>query len=249
MNEFSKKPADSGHHWISISDMMSGLMMVFLFIAVSYMINVIKQKDDISAKKEKVDEIVRTYEEKQKNILNDLKKEFEKDEAEWGAKVQDDLSIRFSINEDPALIQARQKVFFKVGNSLIEKDFKVILNDFSPRYFKIMDKYRDVIEEIRIEGHSSSEGLKDSLEEPYIYNMGLSQARTREVLKYILNLKQISDKRDWEWIKEKLTANGLSSSKPLPDKENEDKEKSRRVEFRVKTNAETQIMKIIEELK
>lgn len=248
MNEFSKKPADSGHHWISISDMMSGLMMVFLFIAVSYMINVIKQKDDISAKKEKVDEIVRTYEEKQKNILNDLKKEFEKDEAEWGAKVQDDLSIRFSINEDPALIQARQKVFFKVGNSLIEKDFKVILNDFSPRYFKILDKYRDVIEEIRIEGHSSSEGLKDSLEEPYIYNMGLSQARTREVLKYILNLKQISDKRDW--IKEKLTANGLSSSKFLL-KENgeEDQVKSRRVEFRVKTNAETQIMKIIEELK
>lgn len=248
MNEFSKKPADSGHHWISISDMMSGLMMVFLFIAVSYMINVIKQKDDISAKKEKVDEIVRTYEEKQKNILNDLKKEFEKDEAAWGAKVQDDLSIRFSINEDPAVIQAKQKVFFKVGSHIIERDFKVILNDFSPRYFKILDKYRDVIEEIRIEGHSSSEGLKDSLEEPYIYNMGLSQARTREVLKYILNLEQISDKRDW--IKERLTANGLSSSKVIPkDNGEEDKEKSRRVEFRVKTNAETQIMKIIEELK
>jgi len=35
---------ESGEEWISISDMMAGLMMIFLFVAVSYMVHVIDEK-------------------------------------------------------------------------------------------------------------------------------------------------------------------------------------------------------------
>ena len=49
-----KDSSEDGDHWISISDMMSGLMMVFLFIAISYMINVVREKD-------KIKEIAITY--------------------------------------------------------------------------------------------------------------------------------------------------------------------------------------------
>ena len=37
--------ANEEENWISVSDMMAGLMMVFLFIAISYMIQINKEKD------------------------------------------------------------------------------------------------------------------------------------------------------------------------------------------------------------
>ena len=73
--------------------------------------------------------------------------------------------------------------------------------------------------------------------------MKLSQDRTRSVLEYVMSLPQVSNQR--EWLKNYLTANGLSSSKLIMTNGVEDKEKSRRVEFRVKTNSEKRIVKII----
>ena len=49
-----------------------------------------------------------------------------------------------------------------------------------------------------------------------------------------------------EWLKQNVTANGLSSSKLIYDSNGaENRELSRRVEFRVKTNAEKRIAKIL----
>jgi hypothetical protein len=48
------------------------------------------------------------------------------------------------------------------------------------------------------------------------------------------------------WAKQLITANGLSSSQPILVNGMEDKGLSRRVEFRVRTNAEAQLEKIAE---
>jgi hypothetical protein len=49
------------------------------------------------------------------------------------------------------------------------------------------------------------------------------------------------------WLKRFVTANGLSSSQPiLNDDQSENLEMSRRVVFRVRTDAETRISKILE---
>lgn len=78
--------------------------------------------------------------------------------------------------------------------------------------------------------------------------MKLSQDRSRNVLKYVLEIRDLQDK---EWIKKYLTANGLSSSKLIFDLDgNQNKEESRRVEFRVVTKSEKlidKIKKLIEE--
>jgi outer membrane protein OmpA-like peptidoglycan-associated protein len=75
--------------------------------------------------------------------------------------------------------------------------------------------------------------------------MALSQDRTRATLEYCLMLPQIESNR--QWIKSLLTANGLSSSKPiLLSNGQEDTVRSRRVEFKVKTNSEKQIIKILQ---
>lgn len=76
--------------------------------------------------------------------------------------------------------------------------------------------------------------------------MQLSQARTLSVLKFVLSEKSIPDQA---WTKNLLTANGLSSSKLiLRDDGIENEQGSQRVEFRVRTNADEHINKIIDDL-
>jgi outer membrane protein OmpA-like peptidoglycan-associated protein len=135
-----------------------------------------------------------------------------------------------------------------VGDAEVKEKFKVILDDFFPRYIKVLKQYQLDIEEIRIEGHTSSEWSKNSItdDRTYFLNMALSQNRTRATLEYCLMLPQIASDRSW--IKQILTANGLSSSKPILVNGSEDTVHSRRVEFKVKTNSETQILKILQRM-
>ena len=65
--------------------------------------------------------------------------------------------------------------------------------------------------------------------------MELSQNRTRSVLEYCFGLMT---QEQIKWAKSLITANGLSSSQPILVHGVEDKSLSRRVEFRVRTNAE-----------
>jgi len=230
MNIFRVKSSDD-NEWGPIADLMSGLMIVFLFISVTYMLNVNREKD-------RIQEIAVTYNKLQTRLYDDLNNAFRGDLEKWGAVIDEStLSVRF---ESP-------EILFGTGSSEIKPRFQNILNDFFPRYIEILygEKYRNDIEEIRIEGHTSSEWLKKTTEiQAYFNNMELSQNRTRAVLEYVLSSTNMSnDKKDW--VKKTTTANGLSSSKLIFENEIEDKERSRRVEFRVRTNAETQIVKIL----
>ena len=110
------------------------------------------------------------------------------------------------------------------------------------------DEYRDNIEEIRIEGHTDSKGSYES-------NMELSQGRTRTILNYCLEIMPdtiiYKDSTLSEWAKSRITANGLSFSHLIIDKETgeENPELSRRVEFRIRTNAESKMEEILDSLR
>jgi len=230
MAQLFEENVESESQWVSISDLMSVLMMIFLFIAITYMLNVIKEKD-------KIKEIAVTYNKLQTELYDDLMTEFKNDLDNWNADIdKQTLSVKFEAPD----------VLFASGSSTLQPKFKEILEDFFPRYVKILtsEKYKADIEEIRIEGHTSSEwSFEAPAEQAYFYNMELSQDRTRKVLEFVLRNEKLDGNKDW--IRERLTANGLSSSKLIARNGVEDKEKSRRVEFRVRTNAEKRIVKIL----
>lgn len=76
----------------------------------------------------------------------------------------------------------------------------------------------------------------ESSDDAYFKNMALSQDRTRSILQFAMDLPLAS--RLTEWAKPLITANGLSSSKLVLNKEGrEDAARSRRVEFRLITAA------------
>jgi outer membrane protein OmpA-like peptidoglycan-associated protein len=219
-------------HWIPLSDLMTGLMVIFLLIAVSYMIQV---ETDAA----RIKDVAIAYSEIKDALFEDLNREFDKDLPKWKAQLlKNDLTIRFSEPE----------VLFATGSSELKPEFQRILQDFFPRYVKILTsrKYRDSITEVRIEGHTSSDwnGVA-SAGDAYFLNMELSQARTRSTLAYVMSLP--ADQDQVAWLRHFVTANGLSSSRLITDAKGvEDVARSRRVEFRVRTDAETRLAKILE---
>ena len=229
----SSKQKDDGEHWLTVSDLMAGLMMVFLFIAIAFMRHV-------SIERDKIKDVAVAYQENQVAIFDALNSEFENDLNPWQASIdKETLSFQFDSPE----------VLFASGASSLKVEFKQILADFIPRYLLVLDKYRSSIDEVRIEGHTSSEwGNGTNQDDAYFFNMSLSQNRTRSVLNYSYFLSKLSSEQR-AWIKSSFAAVGLASSRlKLNEDKTENKQKSRRVSFRVITNADIQIRKIVEGL-
>lgn len=225
--------SDAGDQWLSISDLMAGLMVFFLFIAILYI-------QPLQRIKTNVEEIVTTWEEGEEQLFQALHKEFEPDLKIWDAELdRDDLSIRFN----------SPHVLFEPGESEVRPTFKRVLRDFFPRYLEVLSPFveAELIAEIRIEGHTSSawDGVDDK--QAYFLNLKLSQDRTRSVLEYALSLEEAE--KFYGWSRPLITANGLSSSRLiLLDNGAENSERSRRVEFRVKTTTEQKLQEVLGEL-
>ncbi len=216
---------EDGAHWLSVSDLMAGLMMIFLFISISFMSHVQIERDQIK-------EIVVIANDTQLAIYEALQDEFEDDLERWNAELdRQTLTVRFK----------QPEILFAASSAKLKPQFKAILQDFFPRYVRRLAVFQDSIAEIRIEGHTSSEwGMSVSNQEAYFLNMDLSQERTRSVLEYCYTLPSIAG---YPWLKGRIAAVGLSSSKLILDHAgHEDKEKSRRVEFSIKTNFEKRII-------
>ena len=240
----AKAATTTEDHWIPLSDLMTGLMMIFMLVAVVFMVQVEAQRkraDEARAEAEQKAHLMRDVAEQYDSIRNqlydDLHREFAADLPKWKATLDPDLSIRF---DEP-------EVLFDTGKSDLKPQFTSILRDFFPRYVKIIagDKYRDNIEEVRIEGHTSTIWSgQTNADDAYFFNMELSQSRTRSALAFVLLLPQVAERK--RWLAAHMTANGLSSSHPRlnPDR-SENREASQRVEFRVRTNAETRIGDIL----
>ncbi len=226
----SKQTVEGGDQWMSVSDLMAGLMMVFLFISVALMRDAVNERD-------KIKEVAIAYEQTQQALYLALMDEFEDDLEKWGAEIdRQNLSFNFTSPD----------VLFANGQAQLRTEFTSILDDFTPRYLNVLDQYRSSIQEVKIEGHTSSRWNSDSSDtEAYFNNMRLSQSRTRAVLNYIM-LQDVVQETYADWVKMHIAAVGYSSSKLVKNSDGSENEiRSRRVSFRVITNAEMQIRKIL----
>lgn len=219
---------------LSIGDLMAALLLIFILLVGATLLLI--KKDE-----ERTVELISEYEALQDSLYQDLRTEFEDDLPRWSAVIErKTLSIRFTEPE----------VLFEKGEATVRPRFKKILNNFFPRYIRILRRpqYRSSIREIRIEGHTSSEWSPGATEEEaYFNNMRLSQDRTRTVLRYVL--RTLGREPMSDWTRNLITANGLSSSELIyTESGKEDREASRRVEFRVRTNAESQLERILDQL-
>ena len=208
---------------LSIGDLMAALLLIFVLLLAS---TLLKLQDEFETKSQ----VAERYTAIKEDIYKELMIEFKEDLVKWNATIDSSLTIRF---QEP-------DVLFETNQFELKNAFKVILKDFFPRYIKVISKpkFKDNIEEIRIEGHTDNVGN-------YYHNMELSQNRTRSVLTYVLDNTELNPQTK-QWVKDNLTANGLSFSKPIADNGTEEgRYRNRRVEFMIRTNAEKQIDEIL----
>ena len=199
--------------WESISDLMAGLMMIFLFMGLAFLLQIMIDE-------EKRQQEMQDFKSK---IYVDLKNSFRDEELkQWGVDIDEQkLSVAF---KEP-------DVLFDLNESTLKPHFQEILSSFIPRYFEVIRKpeYINNIAEIRIEGYASKEDSEDPNSDfSYFYNMKLSQDRARNVLQYIFWIWQVQSYKDW--LRTNVITNGYSYSKASGDKD-----KDRRVEFRIIT--------------
>lgn len=228
--------------WIPYADLMTVLMVIFLFISLAYM-------GLVQYQKKQQDKIFEEYKETKENLYNELKETFKNDFQKWNLELDKDLSIKFT----------NPQVLFDEGKSDVTPTFQNILKEFLPKYLNVVmqDKYKSKIAEIRIEGHTNTKPINKT-NDPYIDNMELSQNRARNVLGFLrqqdcfIQLEPNRKDRLQYW----LTANGLSYGRTIDANSNLtfnsntaiDPNKSRRVEFRIVTTSELLVQKVIDQL-
>lgn len=215
--------------WLSVSDLMTGLMVIFLFISIAY---ISKVQDN--------QEVLSDYVETKTRLHDKLVDKFQNDTTRWQMTIGRDLSMKF---KNPT-------VLFAQGSADLTPEFKSILNEFLPKYFDILlrDSLRNQIEEVRIEGHTDIVPYPKLDPDPYIANAILSQQRALSVLRYFRQMPSYQNytQKDKKCLEFWLTANGLSYGKSLDSDGNytyESKKKanfpmSRRVEFRIITRGD-----------
>ena len=138
--------------WMSVSDLMTGLMVIFLFIAIAYMSRVQENQN-----------VLVDYVETKAKLHEKLVQEFENDASRWQMAIGKDLSMKFN----------NPTVLFDLGSHELTPAFKNILDEFLPRYFNILvnDSLRSKIKEVRIEGHTDDVPFPALDSDPYIANV------------------------------------------------------------------------------
>ena len=226
--------------WMSVSDLMTGLMVIFLFIAISYIRKVQENQT-----------VLTDYVETKTQLHDKLVKEFEGDTKRWQMTIGKDLSMRFN----------NPQVLFASGEADLTPEFKQILDEFLPKYFDILlhDSLRSKIVEIRIEGHTDDVPAPQFDKDSYIANVILSQMRSLSVLRYFRSMPvfETYSEDEKKLLEYWFTANGLSYGKSV-DRNGEytihtllpiDKDRSRRVEFRIVTSGEEVLENFVKGLK
>lgn len=234
-------------YWLSYSDMMAALLLVFVLIIsftlmqskklfeekeseleqqhsllVEQQSKLEEQQNLLIEQQEKLDKIigVRT------NLVEALKEEF------------DGSDLKVSIDPNTGSITLDSSILFDVNKYDIKPSGQSVLEDFLPRYIGVLLKpeYKDYVSEIIIEGHTDTNGT-------YMHNLELSQDRALSVARFCLDEKNsILSKEQLNELRPILTANGRSYSDPIYDSNgNVDMAASRRVEFKFRLTDEEMV--------
>lgn len=200
----------------SFTDLMTSLAVIFILLLCAQLNNI---KEDIKKEGEKT----RT------SILDELQKEFKEYQGvEVKSDKNDPLALLIIVNEG--------LLAFELDKSLIPAGGKIFLREFIPKLSKIarLDKYKNEISSIVVEGHTDSVGTDQ-------HNLELSQKRAMAVVSESLNALEEKSKSEQGGIDERgqflqlLSASGRGSAELVKGETGEENRPlSRRVVFKIR---------------
>ena len=209
--------------WIGFSDLMTGLMLVFIVLSLVFMATANKDKNranflliQAKADKKKMEHLIsqakadkEELDKRRKNIIMIMSKELQKH------------NIKFEYDSKKGTVTIAQDILFTQRKATLNIKGKNFIQIFA----NILDKnifnnreYQDLVKYVHIEGYASREGTVE-------YNFALSFQRAKNVWVYMTNGK-LSHKKI---MKKKL--NIVSRGEIESNQEYSDK-KDRKVVFR-----------------
>jgi len=199
----------TGDYWMSYSDLMAGVLMVFILI----LLMALQQLGEAVERQIGVSE----------RIIMALRDRF----------AQSDAELAVDVDPESGAIRFGEDIFFSVGSSQLSPDGQSRLDDFFPVYSDVLlgnEEFRQHLSQIIIEGHTDSDGS-------YLSNLGLSQRRASAVAEYLL--RSSTNSAYHSELEFYITANGRSESHPIATNETkEGKSLNRRIEFKFRLKDE-----------
>lgn len=243
-----KSEEEETSYWLSYSDMMAGLLLVFVLIITFTMLQAKTQYEEKQAELEAKEALLG----EQKEIMQQQQEQLDKvigvksDLIEALKTEFEGTELKVSVDEKTGAIAFDSNVLFDYNKDNIKQQGIDFLSEFLPHYFSVLlnPEFRGYVSEVIIEGHTDTNGS-------YLYNLDLSQKRALSVAAFCLSdSNTFISNDDVLELREIVTANGRSFSSPIFDElGNVDMGASRRVEFKFRlTNEEMieEMMKILD---
>lgn len=260
-----RRSEDGGFNiWRSYSDMMAGVLLLFVLIMCVTLFQAQKSYDDSLKERDEKIALQETYTEelleKQKTLDEQQSALDEKTEllatqqqkidkiigvkAEVVEALQKEFSkknLNVDIDSQTGALTLNANVMFDYDQAELTDSGKMTLSMVLPTYCKVLlaDSYKKYLGEIIIDGYTDTDG-------DYSYNLELSQKRSLAVAQYLLDIEGdfLKDKQIQE-LQDCLTVNGHSMSDPVMDADgNVDKDASRRVEVKFRLKDEEMIQEL-----
>lgn len=219
-----KSNQEETSYWLSFSDLMASVLIIFILL---FVYNLIAYEESMNETEKMIQELTST----RMKIITMLQEEFDKED------------IDIIIDPKTGAIQLNESILFDTGKSQLKDAGKEFAEKFIPIYVKILlgnDEIKSQISQIIIEGHTDDVG-------GYLYNLKLSQERSLSVAQFLLNPE--FDYMYKDEMEKYLTINGRSYSEPiLNNDESINKDASRRVEIKFRLKEEEVLLQIQKEL-
>lgn len=139
-------------------------------------------------------------------------------------------SHKIELKEDLSIELIDNSLYFKTGVYKLTDTQKKFLKKFSNKLLPFLYAHKEAIDKFEIDGHTSSEWAGISFENSFINNEKLSMNRSFQTLSYMYKNQ---DKNMQRWLAKIIKGSGLSFSEKLTFNNIENKEKSRRVSFKI----------------
>lgn len=244
----SGHPPAGADYWMSYSDLMAAMMLIFILLLVAVMFDnqhKIRMREEQLEREQQLlaQERAANRQNKKKYdaLYNDVSKVL-------GVRTRilarlrerfDDAGGEISFDDATGAVRLGSRILFDEGSASLKREGRVTLDETMPTYFDALlgdPQLREHVAQIVIEGHTNSNFSQSrDARAGYLFNLALSQERAFEAMEHILKSKANQSYDPFSL----LAANGYSSSRPirLPDGE-EDKERSRRIEIRFRLKDE-----------
>jgi len=135
-----------------------------------------------------------------------------------------------SIKNDLTITLNKKSLYFQAGAYKLTKEQQKFLTQFTKKLINFLYINRDRVSALEINGHTSSEWKDVDFQNRYLNNEDLSMKRSFSVLRELFITQ---DQKKQQWLSKVLRGSGVSFAQSIWYKGKENKEKSRRVDFKI----------------